>query len=224
MLPHLGLNTTKAISHCWFAGVRADLNVLLKCFLNVLSAPRTEGSPAEFTLWLQSFAHNHQHQMFGISFSFLAGAGCSPAFISPRSPPCPATPPLPCPRPGHRASFSGNVSKLTFKHNSRCYFLPPVFRGSSMSSLRARKRSLITAAAAAARYNVKFLKCKCILENYSPLDLPPPPPLPTPRHESGAARWKSPGTCRCIIILSFVLLSLAKMRTIIIIGVFSLGI
>lgn len=90
----------------------------------------------------------------------------------------------------------------------------------SISSLRSRKLSLIMPATA--NYNVNFPKCKCILEDYSMLDLPPPL-LTTPRHESGATRLKSPGTCRCIIILSFVLLSLTKMRTITIIGVFSLG-
>lgn len=67
---------------------------------------------------------------------------------------------------------------------------------------------------------MKFLKCKCILQNYSMLGLPPP--LVTPRRESGAAQLESPGARRCIIILSIVLLSLAEMRTIIIIGVFSL--
>lgn len=147
----------------------------------------------------------------------------SPAFIS--SPPLPAL-------PRHQLRVSAQATGLYFqemsanwplKHNSCCHCLGSVLRHSSMSSLRARKWSLIMPEAAAS-YNVKFLKCKCILENYPPLDLPPPPPLTTPRHESGAAQWKPPGTCRCIIILSFVLLSLTKMRTIIIIGVFSLGI
>lgn len=146
------------------------------------------------------------------------------AFVS--SPPFPAL-------PRHQLHGSAQATGLYFqemsanwplKHNSCCYFLGSALRHSSMSSLRARKGSLITPAAAAASYNVKFLICKCILENYPLLDLPPPPPLTTPRHESGAAQWRSPGTCRCIIILSFVLLSLTKMRTIIIIGVFSLGI
>lgn len=76
---------------------------------------------------------------------------------------------------------------------------------------------------ATTNYNIKFLKCKCILENYSTLDLPPPPPLTTPRHELGATQLNSPGIHRCMIILSSVLLSLTKISTIIIIGVFSLG-
>lgn len=162
-----------------------------------------------------------------LSFPFSSQSLHRPAAAWPLSHP----PPFPA-LPRHQFRVSTQAIGLYFqemsanwplKHNSCCYFLRSVFRHSSMSSLRARKRSLITPAAAAS-YNVKFLKCKCILENYSPLDLPPPPPLTTPRHESGAAQWKSPGTCRCIITLSFVLLSLTKMRTIIIIGVFSLGI
>lgn len=41
--------------------------------------------------------------------------------------------------------------------------------------------------------------------------------------ESGGTQLKSPGTCRSIIILSFGLLSLTKIRTITITGVSSLG-
>lgn len=58
-----------------------------------------------------------------------------------------------------------------------------IFRYSlmSISSLRARKLSLIMPATT--NYNIKFLKCKCILENYSALGSPLPP-LTTPRHEN----------------------------------------
>lgn len=102
----------------------------------------------------------------------LAGAACSPAFISSPSPPSSVFPPSPS------GFIFRKCQQIDLYHIINPLLLPvtSAFRHISMSSLRARKRSLITAAAAAARYNVKFLKCKCILENYSPLDLPPPPP------------------------------------------------
>lgn len=74
---------------------------------------------------------------------------------------------------------------------------------------------------ATTNYNIKFLKCKCILENYSVLDSPPSP-LTTPRHESGTNSTEIPGDMWMYNNIEFCF-SLTKMRTIIIIRVFSLG-
>lgn len=176
MLPNLVLNTVKVISHCWFPGVRADLNILFKVCSKCSLCPTHSGIVSRVhTLAPELCTETSAPDVWHFLFPPKSLQGPPAARPLSHLPPSSVFPPSP-------SGFIFRKCQQTDLYHIIKPLLLPVtsaFRHISMSSLRARKRSLITAAAA--RYNVKFLKCKCILENYSPLDLPPPPPLSHPQ-------------------------------------------